>query len=156
MSAPAPDQRSAPGATRVTRHVLRPIDEVYATLTDPWSFPQWLVGCREIRAVDAGWPRAGTRFHHCVGLVGPLTVNDDTESLEADRPGHVAYEVRFRPFGRGRVDFWLAGAGSATTIHMDEAPIGLLAPTAPLAAPLIAGRNRTSLNALVALLNDST
>ncbi len=150
---------TAPQATRVTRWVLRPIDEVYDALADPETYPTWLVGCRTIRSIDDDWPVAGSHFHHRVGLVGPLTISDSTQSLEVERPSHLALEVRFRPAGRGRVDFWLAddpapGGGARVRIDMDEAPIGPLAPVAPVLAPLIESRNRASLNSFVAYLNE--
>ena len=118
-----------------------------------------MVGCRAIRSIDDGWPHPGAHFHHRVGIVGPLAVNDSTEALEVEPPGHLALEVRFRPAGRGRVDFWLssdpASDGSVRTrIDMDEAPIGLLAPAAPALAPLTGSRNRVSLNSFVAYLNE--
>lgn len=152
MTAPAPH------ATRVTAWVLRPVEEVYDTLADPATYPTWLVGCRAIRSIDEHWPRQGTHFHHRVGLVGPLAVDDSTEALEAHRPVHLGLEVRFRPAGRGRVDFWLSSdpatsGGARTRIDMDEAPIGVLAPTAPALSKLIEGRNRTSLNSFIAYLN---
>jgi uncharacterized protein YndB with AHSA1/START domain len=144
---------------RVTRHALRPLDDVWDALVDPRTYPTWLVGCKEIRAVDDGWPREGLRFHHRVGLLHMVTVNDHSELLELERPRHFALDVRFRPFGRGRVDFWLAeepGRDGAvrTRIDMDEKLEGPLEPATPLAAPLIDARNRSSLNAFVAMLND--
>lgn len=150
---------SAPHATRVTRWVLRPIDDVYDAIANPATYPSWLVGCRAIRSIDDHWPAEGAHFHHRVGLVGPLAVNDSTESLEATRPSHLALEVRFRPAGRGRVDFWLTNDpgpdGSVRTrIDMDEAPIGLLSAAAPALGPLIKGRNEASLNSFVAYLNE--
>ena len=150
---------TTPHATRVTRWVLRPIDEVFDALSDPETYPRWLVGCRTIRSIDDHWPSEGSRFHHRVGLIGPLTVPDSSEVLEVERPSHLALEVRFRPLGRGRVDFRLSAdptvdGQSRTRIDMDEAPIGPLAPTAPALAPLISGRNQASLNSLVAYLNE--
>jgi len=168
MSPAAPPEPPA-GATRTTAAALLTPEAVYAALIDPRTYPEWLVGCRTIRAVDDGWPAPGTRFHHRVGLVGPVTVDDNSEVLAAEPPRHLALEVRFRPFGRGRVDFWLTTEQATpaetgivpkprivpkTRIVMDEAPIGVIAPSAPLVAPLIAARNRTSLNALVAFLNE--
>lgn len=146
-------------ATRVTRWALRPIDEVFDAISDPETYPMWLVGCRAIRSIDHHWPAPGAHFHHRVGIVGPLSVNDSTEALEVERPAHLALEVRFRPAGRGRVDFWLSDdpvpdGSTRTRIDMDEAPIGLLAPTAPMVSPLIESRNRTSLNSFVAYLNE--
>lgn len=121
---------------RVTRWALRTIEQVYDALSDPETYPTWLVGCREIRSVDDDWPAEGAHFHHRVGLVGPLTVNDSTKALIAARPSHLALEVRFRPIGRGRVDFWLTDDPDPqglvrTRIDMDEVPIGLLSAAAP-------------------------
>ena len=139
--------------------MLRPIDEVFDALSDPETYPTWLVGCRAIRSIDDDWPSQGAHFHHRVGLVGPLAINDSSEILEIEQPEHLALEVRFRPAGRGRVDFWLTSdpapdGSDRTRVDMDEATIGPLAPASPLLAPLIKGRNRTSLNSFVAYLNE--
>lgn len=136
-----------PHATRVTRWALRPVEAVYDTIADPETYPVWLVGCRAIRSVDADWLREGAHFHHRVGLVGPVAVNDSSKAVEVERPSHLALEVRFRPAGRGRVDFWLSNDPSPdgsvrTRIDMDEAPIGPLSPLAPVLSPLIEGRNQ--------------
>lgn len=148
----------SPPPTRVSRWVLRSVDEVYSVIADPESYPTWLVGCQGIRSIDDGWPRPGSRFHHRVGLVDFLTVHDSSKVIEMNAPQHLALEVRIPPAGRGRVDFHLssdpASDGSARTrIDMDEAPVGLLGPAALALAPLLVLRNRASLNALVAHLN---
>ncbi len=142
----------------VTRHALVARDVAFDALVDPRTYPRWLVGARDIRAIDDDWPETGSRFHHRVGLVGPLTVADFTRCLEIERPSRLVLEVRVRPFGRGRVTFSLSEAGErggnpVTRVTMDEAPIGLLAAATPALDPLIESRNRASLNALVAYLN---
>lgn len=147
-----------PHAVRVTRWVLRPIDEVFDALSDPTTYPSWLVGCRSIRSIDDRWPAEGAHFHHRVGLAGPVAINDSSEVLEIERPAHLALEVRFRPAGRGRVDFWLTNDPASTgvvrtRVDMDEAPIGPLSLAAPALAPLTASRNGASLNSFVAYLN---
>ncbi|MCB1026769.1 MAG: SRPBCC family protein, partial [Microthrixaceae bacterium] len=76
---------TTPNATRVTRWALRPIEEVFDTISDPGTYPRWLVGCRTIRSIDDHWPSEGSRFHHRVGLIGPLTVPDSSEVLEVER-----------------------------------------------------------------------
>ena len=133
----------------VSEQLSLPRFAVFEALATPETYPHWLVGCRAIRSVDDGWPRAGTRFHHRVGLVGPLTVADDTKSLGSDPPTRLSLEVRARPFGRGRVTFRLSDApDGGTVVELDEAPIGLMTPARPLVDPITARRNRRSLRNL--------
>ena len=127
-----------------------PREDVFATLVDPHTYPQWLIGCQDIRVVDDGWPAPGTRFHHRVGL-GPFTVADYTESLAVDRGQSLALRVRARPLLRAaRVVYELQDNSTGTRVVMTERP---LAPaTRRLWNPLIDGltrlRNRRSLERL--------
>ena len=135
------------------RHTIHlPRSEVFAALVTPETYPHWLVGAREIRSVDDGWPAVGTAFHHRVGLVGPLKVADLSKVLAVEEPRLLSLEVRARPLGRGRATFELTEepgpSGPSTVVVLDEVPIGLLAPTKPLADPLTAHRNRRSLRQL--------
>jgi uncharacterized protein YndB with AHSA1/START domain len=133
----------------VHRTIPRSCREVYEALITPETYPHWLVGAREIRSVDEGWPAKGTAFHHRVGLVGPLKVADSTKVLDVEEPTLLDLEVRARPFGRGRATFTLreepGSAGPQTVIELAEVPLGLLAPTQPIVDPITARRNRRSL-----------
>ena len=142
----------------VTCYLRASVDEVFDVISDPRTYPQWLVGAREIRSIDDGWPAVGTKFHHRVGLVGPVTVADNSEVVAIGAPGTLVLEVRARPLGRGRVTFTLTEEPTLdgrplTHLTMDEVPIGAMAPLRPVLDPPTVGRNRTSLNALVAYLN---
>jgi uncharacterized protein YndB with AHSA1/START domain len=130
------------------------VDAVYAALVTPQTYPHWLVGCQDIRSVDADWPTPGSRFHHRVGLGGPVTVADSTEVLAQVDDHLLSLEVRARPFGRGRATFTIRpGTGTdSSVVELDEVPIGFLAPTKPLADPFINRRNVRSLRALAAHL----
>ena len=55
-----PDHR-APARPTVSRSVAAPAEAVWAVLADGWQYATWVVGASRVRAVDAGWPRAGTR-----------------------------------------------------------------------------------------------
>ncbi len=139
------------------RHVRRPVTATWEAVSDPRTYPEWLVGCREIRSVDDAWPEEGSGFHHRVGVVGPMTLPDSTEVLEVDAPHLLALRVRARPFITARVEFRLEptmiDGDPATRISITEFPVGPFAPLRPVLDPLISARNRTSLNALVAHLN---
>lgn len=136
----------------VRRDIRVPVPAVYAALTNPHTYPHWLVGCCDIRRVDTNWPAPGSRFHHRVGLGGPITVDDYTEVLAQTDDALLSLEVRARPFGRGRAIFTLTAGVDAdsTLVKLDEVPIGLLAPTKLLADPLINRRNVRSLSNLAA------
>jgi uncharacterized protein YndB with AHSA1/START domain len=138
----------------VTRYVIAPVEKVFEAISDPLTYPDWLVGAKEIRSVDDDWPAPGSRFHHRVGLAGPLTIPDHSESLEVERPTHLALEVLARPLVRGRVDFRLTQVGDRRRIDMAEEVIGTARSLAPVLDPSIEARNRVSLNALVARLNE--
>jgi uncharacterized protein YndB with AHSA1/START domain len=134
-----------------TKHIDAAPADVFAALVEPRTYPRWLVGCKEIREVDDGWPRPGTRFHHRVGLIGPLTVDDSTKLLEIEER-QLVMEVRARPLGRGQVTFTLRADGTGTELTLEEHPIGLLAPLRPLLDPPTAARNTSSLDNLAALV----
>ncbi len=142
----------------VTRYVRAERSDVFAALVRPETYPEWLVGCREIREVDSSWPEPGSSFHHRVGLVGPLTVPDSTSVVELQQDRVLGLEVRARPFVRARSTFRLEDAGdddgqAVTRITLEEEPIGQFSPLKPVLDPLFASRNIASLNALVAFLN---
>ena len=72
--------------TTVHRTIDRPIGEIYAVVTDPWTYPDWLIGAKDMRAVDSGWPAPGSSFHHRVGFGGPLTIADSSTSIAIAAP----------------------------------------------------------------------
>ena len=129
-----------------------PVAEVFEALVTPATYPHWLVGAREIRAVDDDWPQPGSAFHHRVGVAGPLTIADLSKVVEIDAPRLLSLEVRARPLGRGRATFRLHPVDEhgerATEVELDEVPLGLLAHAAPLLDPLTVRRNQRSLEQL--------
>lgn len=142
--------------TTVTKTFDRPIALVFRTLADPWTYPEWLVGAKEMRDVEPGWPTPGASFHHRVGLGGPLVVDDSSTSCEISEPTLLVLEVRARPAGRARVTFRLAETGPSTTeVAFSEVPIGAARLLAPVAAPLALIRNRRSLDHLERFLTGS-
>jgi hypothetical protein len=98
-------------------------DEVFTLLLDPYVYPKWVVGTRQVRKVDADWPRMGARFHHAVGA-GPFSTRDSTKILVSRPPFDLDLEVRFRPLGVACVSLRLSDAGGGRCrIVLDEEPI---------------------------------
>ena len=95
---------------------------MFAVLTDARSYEQWVVGCKEIRAVDDGWPAVGSAFHHRVGL-GPLNVADRTEVIAIEPSRLLVLRARARPIGQARVTFELSGTADCCDVVMVEEPL---------------------------------
>jgi uncharacterized protein YndB with AHSA1/START domain len=124
--------------------------EIFDCLVDPRTYPHWLVGARDIRAVDEQWPEPGAAFHHRVGLIGPLKIADSSEVVEIDQPRLLVLEVRARPLGRAMARFALAERArpTRTTVTFDEVLIGGLRHLSALLDPITARRNQLSLTQL--------
>ncbi len=126
-----------------------PPERVFTVLSDPNGYGDWVVGSHSIRDADPHWPAAGARFHHRVG-VGPFTVNDHTEVLEADPPHRLVLRARARPLGTAKVEIVLAARDGGTHVTMKEVagdPLSKLALNR-LTDPLVHMRNVESLRRL--------
>jgi uncharacterized protein YndB with AHSA1/START domain len=97
-------------------------EAVFAVLTDARSYEEWVVGCKDIRAVDDDWPSPGSAFHHRVGI-GPLYVADRTEVITIERPRLLVLRARARPVGQVRVTFEVENASEGCEIVMIEEPL---------------------------------
>ena len=119
---------------------------VWDTLADPSCYALWVVGSKSIRHADADWPAPGARFHHTLGI-GPLALNDHTESLAAHRPHLLDMRAKARPFGTARVTLELEPMNDGTIVRMTENPDGLSTPLRlnPLVQLLTRLRNVESL-----------
>ncbi|MCU1371389.1 MAG: polyketide cyclase [Ilumatobacteraceae bacterium] len=142
--------------TTVSHTFEQPIITVFDALADPWTYPEWLVGAKDMRSVEPAWPSPGSSFHHRVGLGGPLTVADSSTSCEIEAPTLLVLEVRARPAGRARVTFRLTSVShSSTKVEFSEVPIGPARLMTPVAAPLALVRNKRSLERLDEFLQGS-
>ena len=125
--------------------------DVYAVLSDPATYPEWLTGAQHIRHVDPDFPRAGTGFDHEVGPSEAITVADDSEALIDDPPNRLQLEVHVGPV-TGLVDFQLHATGEGTEVVFRESVTGRLGLAMPALRGLIHARNRASLERLKARL----
>jgi hypothetical protein len=134
---------------RTTTFVDATPERIFEVLDDAWTYEFWVVGCKEIRAVDPEWPAVGSSFHHKVGL-GPITVADSTSTLEREPPRHLKLRARARPTGIAHVSIDLEPSGTGTNVVMleepAEGPMALL--HNPLQDLLIDRRNAEALRRL--------
>jgi len=130
-----------------------PAEAVWSVLADARLFADWVVGAKDVRTVEPGWPDAGTRFEHTVG-VGPFTLDDNTKSLAADPPHRLVMEARARPFGRAQIEMVMTTTSGATEVAMSEHVVSpaLLRWLNPLLGPVIRARNEESLRRLARLV----
>jgi len=128
-------------------------DGVFRVLSDPASYPRWVVGASEIRDVEGRWPEPGSRIHHSVGW-GPLRLEDNTESLAMDKDRRLVLEARARPLGRARVELILRPTDGGTEVTMIEQVVSppLVALLNPVLDPLIHARNVETLRRLRGLI----
>jgi len=136
-------------------HIDTSPERVFAVLADWRSYGDWVVGSRYMRGADPGFPAAGTRFHHQVG-VGPLHLNDHTKVLEVDQPRKLVLKAKARPLGTAIVDMTMEPEGSGTKVTMREDPGDTLSAFVfnPLTHLLVRGRNTESLDRLKRLAEE--
>jgi hypothetical protein len=139
----------------LTRHRLVPgvtPQDVWAVLCDGWAYPTFVVGASSMRAVDAGWPAAGTRLHHSVGA-WPAMIQDSTTVVSADPPRRLELVARGWPAGEAVVVFELEARDGGTLVSLSEDASkgpGTLVPP-PLRRLLLLPRNDETLRRLAHL-----
>ena len=136
-----------------SRQVAASPREAFAVLTDPQTYPRWLVGATAIRDVDDNWPEAGSKFRHLVGF-GPFQIADDTEVLDIDKGTMLRLKVRARPFISAVATFRVIGSAGHSVITLEEEPaartIGNL--VRPVMDPATHVRNHRSLRRLAQII----
>jgi uncharacterized protein YndB with AHSA1/START domain len=123
-----------------------PPHAVFEVLSDPRTYPDWLVGAKRIRHVDPAFPAPNAEFGHTVGA-GPVTVDDTTEAVDAKPPYRLELEVHAGPIN-GTVVFVLSASADGTLLTFRERPTGPAGALTPLVRPTILARNKKSLENL--------
>jgi NAD(P)-dependent dehydrogenase (short-subunit alcohol dehydrogenase family)/uncharacterized protein YndB with AHSA1/START domain len=96
-------------------------EDVFAVLSDPYRFPDWVVGAAGVRDSDPDFPAVGSRFHHRVGL-WPLNVKDHTEVLEVEPPHRLVLKAKARPLGTATIAIDLRAVAGGTELTLEEHP----------------------------------
>jgi uncharacterized protein YndB with AHSA1/START domain len=139
------DRLLSPAEVRTT--IPASPDAVFAVLSDPTTYPDWLAGAQRIRHVDTAFPAPGSRFDHEVGPTEGATVADDTTALVCDPPHRLQLEVHTGPI-TGMVDFELTRTSEGTEVRFRESATGRLGMAMPVLRGAIHLRNKASLQRL--------
>jgi NAD(P)-dependent dehydrogenase (short-subunit alcohol dehydrogenase family)/uncharacterized protein YndB with AHSA1/START domain len=102
-------------------HIEAAPEDVFAVLSNPERYPEWVVGAAGVRDHDENFPEVGSRFHHKVGT-WPLSLKDHTEVLEIDPPHRIVLQAKARPLGTATIELGLAESTGGTELTMDERP----------------------------------
>lgn len=137
--------------TIVTERTFAAATVLFAVLLDPYTYPRWLVGTKNIPALSTFWPEAGSYFKHTVGF-GPFAIPDRTTVRNVETPHHLTLFVRARPIVEAVVQFDVTTKGSTCTLRMTETPVGVYKVVAPIAVPLSRARYERSLQRLAAYI----
>lgn len=144
------DPRKLWSPVEVRAEIAASPTEVFDVLAEPRTYPEWLVGAKRIRDVDADFPSKGAEFDHTVGA-GPVSIDDSTEVIDVQRPERLELRVKAGHFN-GEVVFLLLPSPKGTEVRFRERPIGPPAALTPLLRPSLQARNAESLKQLRELI----
>jgi NAD(P)-dependent dehydrogenase (short-subunit alcohol dehydrogenase family)/uncharacterized protein YndB with AHSA1/START domain len=137
-------------------HLEASPERVWAVLADAHRYPEWVVGAAGTLSADEGFPAPGTEFRHRVGL-GPLTLSDRTEVLEAEPGRRIVLRAKARPLGTAVVTVELSAAAGGTDLLMEEEPadkLSALAADNPLGQAGLRVRNAVALSRLKRIVEE--
>jgi uncharacterized protein YndB with AHSA1/START domain len=139
------DRLLSPAEVRVT--IAASPEAVFAVVSDPETYPEWLAGAQRIRRREAAFRAPRTRFDHDVGPTEGATVADDTKALVNDPPHRLQLEVQAGPI-TGVVDFELTRTADGTEVRFREHAEGRMGLVMPFLRGPVHLRNKASLERL--------
>jgi NAD(P)-dependent dehydrogenase (short-subunit alcohol dehydrogenase family)/uncharacterized protein YndB with AHSA1/START domain len=135
-------------------HVDAAPEEVFAVLSNPYCYPEWVVGAAGILDYDENFPEVGSRFHHEVST-WPVNLKDHTEVIEVDPPHRIVLKAKARPLGTATIAIDLQESAGGTELSMDEHPgdrLTTLVVGNPIADTVLRMRNAEALSRLKRLV----
>lgn len=109
----------------VKRETVASRAEVWAVISDGWTYSQWVVGNSRMRAVDAHWPQVGATIRHSIGI-WPLVLDDVTVVLDCRPLEQLVLLAKGRPLGKARITLRLFDLeDGGCRIEMAEVPVGI-------------------------------
>ena len=97
-------------------------EDVFAVLSDGWTYSTWVVGAARIRDVSPDWPAVGATIHHSVGA-WPLLIDDTTTVQRYEPPRLLELTVRAWPSGEGVVRITCEPRPAGLLVTMVEEPV---------------------------------
>jgi len=95
------------------------VSQVWAVMSDPYAYADWVVGAKDVRTVEGSWPHVGAKLHHRTGA-GPVTIEDETEVIEVEPCAHLKLRAGLRPFGVAEVVIDVRPVDGGTELVMQE------------------------------------
>jgi uncharacterized protein YndB with AHSA1/START domain len=131
-------------------------EAVFDVLTDPTTYPEWLVGAQRIDHVQDDWPAPGSKFFHRIGA-GPAVVLGSTTVRSLEAPHRLDLAAGMGPLGEAAVWFRIEPTDDGCIVSIEEVPRRGLARAAwrigtPLVIASLWGRNALSLQSLAELV----
>ncbi|MDV5144027.1 SRPBCC family protein [Streptomyces sp. SBC-4] len=106
------------------RHQLirRPPGAVWAVLSEPTRYAEWVVGPSESMPLDHAWPDVGSRLRYTVPL-GPWSAEGVTTVRHRESGKELELEAAFKALGTARIFLQLRPWGEETLVVCDEHPL---------------------------------
>jgi uncharacterized protein YndB with AHSA1/START domain len=96
--------------------------QVWQVLSDPRRYAEWVVGTREIKQADEGWPDVDARLRYVLGF-GPVTFDDECVVRVCEPERRLELEAMAKPFGSARIAIELVPWAADTVVVVDEHPL---------------------------------
>lgn len=139
--------------TRVTVQIDRPIDEVYAFVSNPANFTRWAGALvKESRQTSQGPVQTGTTFRQVNVLLGRRFVSE-MRVVTYEPPNRFEYETTSGPIRfTGHYTFTSIEGGTRFTSIDESEPSGLLRYLQPLLQPFAQRQIKSNLDRLKAVV----
>jgi hypothetical protein len=130
-------------------HVNVPPRKVFGVLRDGQSYARWVLGTKDVRSVDARWPKVGSTLQFTAGL-GPLHLKDRTVVRGYRRNRLLELEAFGKVLGSASVRIQVRPEGRGSQVTIEEHPVHGPAAWAhnPLGELVLGLRNRRMLRHL--------
>lgn len=129
-------------------YVNAPPEQVFAVLSDPNQYQNWVVGTEDTVEAEGDWPEVGSTLHYTVA--GPMKLSNRTVVESVDEPHHLQLKAKAGPLPDVRITLDLVPEGTGTRVRMHERPangvVNVL--TGPVGHFALSRRNREALDRL--------